>query len=101
MKFMKKVLLLLIIMFSAKSQALNVTYLSQTIEVTPYWQKVYAITKTAAKSLDINLTILEGQGHRIYQTDFIDELSKKKDKPDLLLFHAYPLTSLRTFNTLE
>ena len=88
-------------MFSAKSQALNVTYLSQTINVTPYWHKVYSITKMAAKSLGINLTILEGQGHRIYQMDLIAELSKVESKPDLLIFHAYPLTSLRTFNILE
>jgi len=99
---MRKILLLsIIVMFSAKSQALNVTYLSQTINVTPYWHKVYSITKKAAKSLGINLTILEGQGHRIYQMDLIAELSKMEIKPDLLIFHAYPLTSLRTFNILE
>ncbi len=99
---MKKALLLTIfIMFSAKSYALNVIYLSQTINVTPYWHKVYSITEMAAKSLGINLTITEGLGHRIYQMDLIIDLSKMEKKPDLIIFHAYPLTSLRTFTVLE
>ncbi len=97
----KMILFCSILVFSLELQALNVTYLSQTINVTPYWQKVYTVTKAAAKSLDMNLTIVEGLGHRIYQADLIDELSKADNKPDLLIFHAYPLTSLRTFTTLE
>jgi len=97
----KMILFCSILMFSLELQALNVTYLSQTINVTPYWQKVYTATKAAAKSLGINLTIVEGLGHRIYQADLIDELSEAENRPDLLIFHAYPLTSLRTFTTLE
>jgi hypothetical protein len=51
--------------------ALDVTYISQTLNITPYWYKSYAVAKAAAKDLNINLTIIEGQGHHLLQAQVI------------------------------
>lgn len=99
---MKKLLLILGIFFCLPSWAIKVTYISQTENISPYWQKVYAVTQAAAKSLDIELTIIEGQGHRIYQSEVISSLLKKESfQPELLIFHAYALTAYDTFRQLE
>ncbi len=43
--------------FSSKVTAVNVTYISQTRDLTPYWHNTYAVAKAAAKDLNITLTM--------------------------------------------
>ena len=81
--------------------AINVTYLSQTDKLTPYWVNTYAVAHAAAKDLGINLTIIEGQGHRLLQSVVLTELSTSSVKPDLLIFHAFPQNAFKYFNLLE
>ena len=98
-------LLLLTIMvvsiFCPKALALNVTYLSPTFDITPYWHNTYAAAQAAAEDLDINLTITEGQGHHIFQAKVLADIIKSPNKPDLLIFHAYPQSPHKYFNLLE
>lgn len=102
---MQNLLLLLIIIissiFTPKALALNVTYLSQTRDMTPYWHNTYSAAQHAAKDLGINLTITEGQGHHIFQAEVIENIAKSNNKPDLLIFHAYPQTPYKYFTLLE
>jgi len=86
---------------SNKVVALDVTYISQTRYITPYWYNSYAVAQAAARDLGINLTITEGQGHRIYQAEVIEQLVLSKKKPDLLIFHAYKQNAHEYFNQLE
>ncbi len=81
--------------------ALDVTYISQTLNVTPYWYKSYAVAKAAAKDLNINLTIIEGQGHHLLQAEVIEKLARSPVKPDLLIFHAYQQNAHQYLNLLE
>jgi hypothetical protein len=83
-----------------KALAINVTYLSQTDKLTPYWVNTYAVAHAAAKDLGINLTIIEGQGHRLLQSVVLTELSISSVKPDLLIFHAFPQNAFKNFNFL-
>jgi ABC-type sugar transport system substrate-binding protein len=98
-------LLLLVIItssiFSTKLLAINVTYISQTQSITPYWYNVYAVANAAAKDLGINLTIVKGQGHRIFQAKVIEKIVLASKKPDLLIFHAYKQNAHEYFTTLE
>jgi|GEM_PF-623424 len=87
--------------FTPKAFSLDVTYLSQTRDMTPYWNNTYAAAQAAAKDLDINLTISEGQGHHIFQAEVIAKIAKTAKKPDLLIFHAYPQTPYKYFQLLE
>ncbi|GAW94491.1 MULTISPECIES: ABC transporter substrate-binding protein [Colwellia] len=100
-----KMLLLLAItassIFPGKAFAIDVTYISQTRVITPYWSNVYAVVQAAARDLNINLTIIEGQGHRIYQAEVIATLVGATKKPDLLIFHAYKQNAAQYFNLLE
>lgn len=102
---MKNILLLAVILsasiFPSITLATDVTYISQTQVVTPYWHKTYTAAQAAAKDLDINLTIIEGQGHRIYQAEVIAKLATSAQKPDLLIFHAYRQNTHDTFDLLE
>ncbi len=102
---MKHILLLLVIIsssiFSSKILAIDVTYISQTQTITPYWYNTYAVAEAAAKDLGIDLTIIEGQGHRIFQTEVIEKLASALKKPDLLIFHAYKQNAYEYFTTLE
>jgi ABC-type sugar transport system substrate-binding protein len=84
-----------------KVLAINVTYISQTEKLTPYWTNTYAAARAAANDLGINLTIIEGQGHRLLQSEVLTELSLSPSKPDLLIFHAFPQNALKYFNLLE
>ena len=98
-------LLLLVIItssiFSTQIFAINVTYISQTLNVTPYWSNSYAVAEAAAQDLGINLTIIEGQGHRIHQAEVINKLTLASNKPDLLIFHTYKQNAHEYFNVLE
>jgi ABC-type sugar transport system substrate-binding protein len=99
-------MLLLVVMIttsiiSNKVVALDVTYISQTRYITPYWYNTYAVAQAAARDLDINLTIIEGQGHRIYQAEVIARLASATKKPDLLIFHAYKQNAHQYFDLLE
>ena len=98
-------LLLLVIItssiFSTKIFAIDITYISQTQKITPYWYNAYAVAEAAAKDLGINLTIIEGQGHRIFQAEVIEKLALAAKKPDLLIFHAYKQNAHEYFTTLE
>ncbi len=87
--------------FSSRALALDVTYISQTLNLTPYWHKSYAVAKAAAKDLNINLTIIEGQGHHILQAEVIEKLASSAVKPDLLIFHAYKQSAHEYLNLLE
>ena len=87
--------------FPSKTFAIDVTYISQTRDLTPYWYNVYAVVQAAARDLDINLTIIEGQGHRIYQAEIIATLAVAAKKPDLLIFHAYKQNANDYFKLLE
>ena len=102
---MKNMLLLLAIMlvsiFCPKALALNVTYLSPTFDITPYWHNTYAAAQAAAEDLDIKLTITEGQGHHIFQAKVLADIIKSPNKPDLLIFHAYPQSPHKYFDLLE
>ena len=102
---MKNMLLLVAIMitsfFSDKVLAIDVTYISQTRDITPYWANTYAVAKVAARDLDINLTITEGQGHHLYQAEVIAELALSQKKPDLLVCHAYKQNAHQYFDLLE
>jgi len=102
---MKNTLLLMafivISIFVSKAFALNVTYLSQTRDMTPYWHNTYTAAQIAAKDLSINLTITEGQGHHIFQAEVLADIAKSVNKPDLLIFHAYPQTPYKYFALLE
>ncbi len=101
----KNILLLLVLFtsstFSTQLLAIDVTYISQTLKVTPYWFNTYAAAQAAAKDLGINLTIIEGQGHRIYQAEVIKKLVLTTKKPDLLIFHAYKQNAHEYFTLLE
>jgi ABC-type sugar transport system substrate-binding protein len=81
--------------------ALDVTYISQTLNITPYWYKSYAVAKAAAKDLNINLTIIEGQGHHLLQAQVIKKLAESSVKPDLLIFHAYQQNAHEYLKLLE
>lgn len=87
--------------FSPPAFALDVTYLSQTRDMTPYWHNTYTAAQAAAKDLGFNLTITEGQGHHIFQAEVIADIAKSANKPDLLIFHAYPQTPYKYFQLLE
>jgi ABC-type sugar transport system substrate-binding protein len=87
--------------FSSKARSIDVTYISQTRDLTPYWSNTYAVAKAAAKDLNINLTIVEGQGHHLYQAEVLAELVLSKKKPDLLIFHAYKQNAYKYFDSLE
>ncbi len=87
--------------FSSKVTAVNVTYISQTRDLTPYWHNTYAVAKAAAKDLNITLTIIEGQGHHLYQAEVIEKLTLSSKKPDLLIFHAYKQNAQDYFKLLE
>jgi len=87
--------------FSSKALATNVTYISQTKDLTPYWHNAYAVAQAAASDLDINLTIVEGQGHHLYQAEVIADLVLAQKKPELLIFHAYKQNAHEYFDLLE
>jgi ABC-type sugar transport system substrate-binding protein len=87
--------------FSNKTLAIDVTYISQTRDLTPYWHNAYAVAQAAARDLDINLTIIEGQGHHLYQAEVLAELVLAQKKPDLLIFHAYKQNAHKYFYSLE
>lgn len=95
------VALTVISIFSSKILATDITYISQTRDLTPYWYNTYAVAQAAARDLDINLTIIEGQGHHIYQAEVIARLALAAKKPDLLIFHAYKQNAHQYFNLLE
>jgi len=102
---MKNIFLLLTVMvlsiFTTKAVALNVTYLSPTLNITNYWHNTYAAARSAAKDLGINLTIIEGQGHHIFQAQVLTDITRPPNKPDLLIFHTYPQTLRKNFDLLE
>jgi len=87
--------------FSNRLLAIDVTYISQTQHLTPYWHNAYAVAKAAAKDLNINLTIMEGQGHHLYQAEVLAKLAIAQRKPDLLIFHAYKQNAHEYFDLLE
>lgn len=91
----------IISVFSSKVLAVNVTYISQTRDVIPYWHNIYTVTKAAAKDLNITLSIVEGQGHHLYQAEVIEKIAANPVKPDLLIFHAYKQNAQDSFNLLE
>ena len=99
--FLFIIILLLAHSFFNKVSAINVTYISQTEKLTPYWANTYAAARAAAVDLGINLTIIEGQGHRLLQSEVLAELSLSPTKPDLLIFHAFAQNALKYFNLLE
>jgi len=88
-------------LFSTKSHSIDVTYISQTRDLTPYWSNTYAVAQAAAKDLNINLTIVEGQGHHLYQAEVLAKLVLDQKKPDLLIFHAYKQNAYKYFDSLE
>jgi len=87
--------------FSDKAHSIDVTYISQTRDLTPYWSNTYAVAQAAAKDLNINLTIVEGQGHHLYQAEVLAKLVLAQKKPDLLIFHAYKQNAYKYFDSLE
>jgi len=87
--------------FSNQAHSIDVTYISQTRDLTPYWHNAYAVAKAAARDLNINLTIIEGQGHHLYQAEVLAKLVLAQKKPDLLIFHAYKQNAHKYFDSLE
>jgi ABC-type sugar transport system substrate-binding protein len=92
---------LLINIFSPQVMALDVTYVTNTNALTPYWKKTYAVAKAAAKDLDINITFVHGSGHRIYQKKIIAGITEQENTPDLVIFTAHPLSAFGSFTLLE
>ena len=90
-----------VLQISQQALAIKVTYIADTNQLTSYWQKVYDIANAAAQDLDIDLTLIEGQGHRILQAKIIEEISKQANKPDLLVFMGHQENALQTFTLLE
>ena len=87
--------------FITKSWALNVTYVTNTNEMTPFWEKTYAVANAAGEDLGISMTFVEGSGHRIYQAKVIADIAKQAIKPDLLIFTGHPQNALTSFTLLE
>lgn len=92
---------LLISIFTTKVMALNVTYVTNTNALTPYWQKTSAVATAAAKDLNINITFVKGSGHRIYQAQVIADIAAQEKSPDLLIFTGHPLSAFASFTLLE
>ncbi|RHW76600.1 ABC transporter substrate-binding protein [Colwellia sp. RSH04] len=95
------VFLIIISLFSCRVNAINVTYIADTNEITPFWQNVHDIAQAAAQDLNINLTFVRGEGHRLYQDEVIKKIVEAKTKPDLLIFMAHKRSALRNFTLLE
>lgn len=90
-----------ILQVSQQALAIKVTYVADTNQLTSYWHNVYAIANAAAQDLDIELTLIEGQGHRILQAKIIAEISKQTNKPDMLVFMGHQENAYQTFTLLE
>ncbi len=97
---MKKILILFYFI-TLNAQAINITYIADTYEITSYWQNVYNVAQAAAQDLAINLTLLKGGGQRTIQAELIAKISKYKNKPDLLIFTGYQRNAFATFSLLE
>ncbi len=90
-----------VVQISQQAWAVKVTYIADTNQLTSYWQKVYDIANAAARDLDIELTLIEGQGHRILQAKIIEEIAKQTNKPDMLVFMGHQENARQTFALLE
>ncbi len=101
---MKSFLLICVVFFISfpgRAQQINVTYISNTDQITRFWQDRYALTHGAAQDLNIKLTIIEGQGHHILQAEILTQIALAPTKPDILIFTGFHQNALATFNLLE
>ncbi|TPH12207.1 ABC transporter substrate-binding protein [Litorilituus lipolyticus] len=93
--------LILLSITSYKVCAINVTYIADTNRYTPFWQNVHDIAHAAAQDLDINLTFIQGKGHRLLQDKIIEKIVNAENKPDLLIFMAHQRSAFKNFTLLE
>lgn len=98
---MKYICLVLLLSFSLKVSSIEVTFINPSVPGTPFWDRVTAIAKAAAKDLNINLTIIYGKDNRIFNLEAIQLVASQDKKPEYLIFMPYDGNSEVSFSTLE
>lgn len=66
-----------------------------------FWQFVSDVSKSAAKNLNINLEIIYTNSHRFALKNTIDEILKRKVKPEYIIFRPFLGNTAQVFNQLE
>ncbi len=100
-----KFLTIFIIFFS--SYAYSATKHTDVILLIPdkqgplFWQLVSDISKAASLSLKVNLEIIYSNSNRFSLRHNIDEIVKRKKKPDYLIFRPFLGNTIIVFDQLE
>ncbi len=97
-----KLLTIIYTFFSCFSTfALEVVLLSPAKVDNQFWVQVNLIAHAAANDLGINLTIVHGNGHRLYQKEQLNKIITSLKRPDYIIFLPYDGTAHHSFNLLE
>jgi len=85
----------------AANKSINVLLLNPSIINDPFWHQVEALTKKAAKDLDIELDVIYGNGNRFLQIQALKNYLSHNEIPDYIMLLNYPGGALTTFNLLS
>ncbi|WP_188694871.1 ABC transporter substrate-binding protein [Bowmanella pacifica] len=87
-------------LLSVTAQAASVMFVSPSTPDDPFFSRVELFTRLAAQSLDLDLTVVYGDAHRIYQHA---ELEKRlaNSPPDYLLVQVYSGSGKSLFDLLK
>lgn len=98
---MKYICLIILLLISLNTSAIEVTFINPSVPGTPFWDRVTAIAKAASNDLNINLTVVYGKDNRIFNLEAIQSVASQDIKPDYLIFMPYDGNSEVSFSTLE
>ncbi len=98
---MKAIFILFLLSLPFNVSAINVVLINPSVPGTPFWDRVTVVANRAAKSLDINLTVIYGKDNRIYNYNELKALVGQKNKPDYVIFSPFDGTAQSSFALLK
>ena len=98
---MNLIFFICIFIASGSLYALEVVFINPATTNNPFWQQVSRIATAAASDLNIKLTIIHGNSHRLFQHDAIETLISAQEKPDYVIFLPVDGTAFNSFTMLE
>ncbi len=85
---------------TARTGPLQVLMISPSYQADPFFSQVDTVARYAAVSLGFELTLLHGDGNRLFQKQILQNYLKER-KPDYLILQVYPGTGQDLFQYLH
>lgn len=94
-------LLLIFFLFSTPLHATYIVFVNPSHKQDPFWNYVTTFVVDTASSLNVRLDVEYAGANRIQQSDLIQTIASRSNKPNAVIFMPYDGSILKSFKALE